>query len=401
MCGSRAGTKRSDELSTAEAFDLVEQMDEAGIDEVTVIGGEAFLRKDWLQIVEKIRSHGMDCTMVTGGYRINLRLAQAMKDAGVQRVSISLDGLAEQHNSLRGRPDAFESALDTMSHLKIVGIPFGCNTQINKVSAPYLPMLYELIKSQGAYNWQLAITYAMGNAADHVDQLLQPYDLLELFPLLAYLFKKNNTGEFSLSPGNNLGYYGPYNFRLSPDGADEWSGCLAGLYSIGIEADGSIKGCPSLSTQAYTGGNIRDRRLIDIIQNTDPLRMNLGVDTEQGTKDLWGACASCEYKVKCRGGCTATSHVLFGKKGNNPYCHHRAIQFARQGLGESIVQREQAPGRPFDHGVFDLRTSSLDELRSRPDSFFIRKSHWPEQWLQDDPLLKDRLSMEALATFRP
>ena len=40
--------------------------------------------------------------------------------------------------------------------------------------------------------------------------------------------------------------------------------------------------------------------------------------------------------------------------GNNPYCHHRAIERDRQGLRERLVMREPAPGEPFDHGTFEL-----------------------------------------------
>ncbi len=47
-CGSRAAKARPEELSTAEALDLVRQMRDAGVTEVTLIGGEAFLRPDWL-----------------------------------------------------------------------------------------------------------------------------------------------------------------------------------------------------------------------------------------------------------------------------------------------------------------------------------------------------------------
>ena len=54
-CGSRAGRARPDELDTAECLDLVEQMADLGVREVTLIGGEAYLRDDWLDIVQAIR----------------------------------------------------------------------------------------------------------------------------------------------------------------------------------------------------------------------------------------------------------------------------------------------------------------------------------------------------------
>jgi MoaA/NifB/PqqE/SkfB family radical SAM enzyme len=66
-CSSRAGRARPDELTTAEAFDLVAQLAELGVREVTLIGGEAYLRGDWLEIIQAIRKHKMECTLVTGG----------------------------------------------------------------------------------------------------------------------------------------------------------------------------------------------------------------------------------------------------------------------------------------------------------------------------------------------
>src|SRR6476659_9984578 len=60
-CGSRAGRSRPDELTTEEALNLVDQMADLGTLEVTIIGGEAYLRDDWTQIARKIRDRGMQC----------------------------------------------------------------------------------------------------------------------------------------------------------------------------------------------------------------------------------------------------------------------------------------------------------------------------------------------------
>jgi MoaA/NifB/PqqE/SkfB family radical SAM enzyme len=62
-CGSRAGHARPDELDTAECLDLVHQMAALGVKEVTLIGGEAYLRDDWTQIVREITASGMMATM--------------------------------------------------------------------------------------------------------------------------------------------------------------------------------------------------------------------------------------------------------------------------------------------------------------------------------------------------
>jgi MoaA/NifB/PqqE/SkfB family radical SAM enzyme len=102
-CGSRAGRARPDELSTPEALDLVRQLAALGVREVTLIGGEAYLRDDWLEIVRAVRAHGMTCTMTTGGRGVTEALARAAKDAGIQGASVSFDGLRETHDYTSGK----------------------------------------------------------------------------------------------------------------------------------------------------------------------------------------------------------------------------------------------------------------------------------------------------------
>ena len=126
--------------------------------------------------------------------------------------------------------------------------------------------------------------------------------------------------------------------------------CGAGCTTLGIEANGAIKGCPSLHTVPWTGGNIRDASLQDIWERSAPLRYM----RDRTVDDLWGYCRTCYYADVCRAGCTWTGFSLFGKPGNNPLCHHRALEMRRQGKRERLVQVEAPPGAPFDHGKFEI-----------------------------------------------
>ena len=397
-CGSRAGHARTAELTTAEALNLVRQLADVGIKEVTLIGGEAFLRNDWLEIAAAITQAGMVCGMTTGGYGITLETARQMKEAGIKVVSVSVDGLQETHNRLRGKSESWQWAFKTMSHLKEAGIVFGCNTQINRLSAPEFPQIYERIRAAGISAWQIQLTVPMGNAADNNEILLQPYELLDVYPMIARVVEQANRDGIKIHAGNNIGYYGPYERLLR--GGDAWAfwqGCGAGLSSIGIEADGAIKGCPSLPTTAYTGGNIRDLSLRTIIEETEELRFNLGAGTPQGTEHLWGFCKSCEFAELCRGGCSWTAHVFFDKRGNNPYCHHRALTQAESGIRERFTLKRQAEGSPFDNGEFELFEESCDESLPAGDLLHFRAEHiqWPQDWdrktksMQSDLVLLD------------
>jgi len=350
-CGSRAGRDRPDELSTAECLDLVDQMAELGVKEVSLIGGEAYLRDDWIQILERIRDHGMMPLLTTGGRGLTAERCAAAAEAGLLSTSVSIDGIEETHDRLRGVKGSYESAMRAFDNLRAAGIKVSANTQINRLSMPQMPEILEKIIEAGVHSWQIQLTVAMGRAADEPEVLLQPYDLLELFPMLGRLKARCDEAGVRLWPGNNIGYFGPYESVLRgtmPRG--HMASCGAGRATLGIEADGAIKGCPSLPTDRWVGGNIKDRSLREIWEQTEPLRYT----RDRTVDDLWGYCRDCYYNDICRAGCTWTSFVLFGKPGNNPYCHHRALERQREGKRERVVKVNEAPGLPFDYGHFEL-----------------------------------------------
>lgn len=364
-CGSRAGKARPDELDTAQCLDVVHQMHEMGIREITLIGGEAYLREDWDQIASEITRLGMKCGITTGARNLTPdRIARAI-DAGVRTISISIDGLEETHDAQRGAKGSWRSAVEAAQRVAASPMRLATNTQINKLSMPELPALADLLVEIGSKAWQIQLTVPMGRAADRPDLLLQPYDLLELFPLLVWIKQtKLVPNGVHLFPGNNIGYFGPYEqaLRYGGEKGAHWQSCSAGKWSIGLEADGKIKGCPSLPSDQYTGGNLKTDKLAYVVQNAPELR-----HIQQRTRaDLWGYCQSCYYADVCRAGCSWTSHVNFGRTGNNPFCIHRALQFENQGLRERLVKKTAAPGKPFDHGTFEIVVEPMPVDESAP-----------------------------------
>ena len=161
-------------------------------------------------------------------------------------------------------------------------------------------------------------------------------------------------------PGNNLGYFGKEEALLRSvkrEGRDHFQGCQAGQRVLGIESDGGVKGCPSLQSADYIGGYIRESSLENIWNKSE----RLAFTRERTRDDLWGFCAECPFADTCLAGCTFSAHSIFGKPGNNPYCHYRAQDFARRGLRERLVSVEAASGKPFDCGKFEIVIEALDD----------------------------------------
>ena len=357
-CGSRAGAARPDELSLDESLDLVRQLAGLGVREVTLIGGEAYLYDGWTEVIRKIRAEGMDSTMVTGGRGITPEVAKAAASAGLQSLGVSVDGDRASHDRLRSAQGSWDSAVAALHAAREAGLQVSVNTQINRLSLPVFEEVADVLVDVGAHGWQLQLTVPMGRAADEPEVLLQPYDLLDVMPRLAALKRKLTPLGVKVVTGNNIGYFGPYDHLLRqsfPCGHS--TQCVAGRYGLGIEANGDIKGCPSLPTDGWVGGNIRTQKLVDIWERSEPLRFQRVRKEDQ----LWGLCRDCYYADECHGGCTWMATSLFGKPGNNPFCHHRALELEKAGKRER-VERIQAPaGTPFDHGRFRAIIEPLPE----------------------------------------
>jgi len=355
-CGSRAGRARPDELTLTEALQLVEQLADLGVREVTLIGGEAYLYPGWLEVVRAIRARDMVCTMTSGGRGIDTELAQAAAGAGLCSVSISLDGLELVHDELRGVQGAYASARRAFSALKQAHIPVAMNTHINRRNVDQLEDIFEIAVTEACHGWQVFLTVPMGRAADVPDLLLQPHDLLDVMPRLERLHQRAQTAGIRLLPGNNIGYFGPSERRLRGQLRPAAKGsCSAGRSALGIEANGDIKPCPSLHSADWVGGNVRQHALRAIWERSTEMRAL----RDRTVDDLWGFCRTCYYAEQCKAGCSWMSSSFFGRPGNNPYCHHRVLDFEARGLMERMVPLRAAPGEAFDHGEWTIEIESL------------------------------------------
>lgn len=360
-CGSRAGTSRPKELSTAQALGVVHQLAAQGAFEVVLIGGEAYLHEGYLDVIRALRAAGIRPSMTTGGRGIDAARAKQMAEAGLHTVSVSIDGLEPTHDLMRAARGSFASATAALRHLKAAGLRVASNINLNRLNHLDLEPLYDELKGLGIDAWQVQLTAPLGRAADRPAMLLQPWDLIELVPRIIRLKHRAWAEDgISIQPGNNLGYFGPGEATLRsprPGLSDHWQGCQAGKQLMGIESDGALKGCPSLQTQAYVRGNIVEQPLAEVWPK---LAVRRTVD------DLWGFCRTCPFAATCLAGCTFTSHAFFGRPGNNPYCHYRAKALSERGVRERLSLKERAPGTPFDHALFEIHEEPIDAPDPKP-----------------------------------
>jgi radical SAM protein with 4Fe4S-binding SPASM domain len=358
FCGSRAGRRGSEELTTSELVDIFEQAVKMGARSIDLTGGETYLREDWLDLLRAIRALGVESAIVTAGHGIDESVAKQAADAGLSRVAVSIDGPAEIHDSLRRTPNSYEHARRAVESFRNAGVPVSCNTQLNARNWRALPQLADVLVGAGLYGWQLQLMIPMGRASEVESLVLQPYEFLEIIPLVARVIERCAAEGLKIAPADNLGYFGPHEhwLRKTTSKRGHSVGCAAGVSLLGIDAAGNVTGCSALDASEVCAGNVRKHSLQELWDTAPELRMGLSLS------HVWGFCATCYYSRVCRGGCSATAIALTGRRGNNPYCHHRALEWARQGMGERLVRRSEVHEGRRGHALFDIEVGPLRAL---------------------------------------
>jgi radical SAM protein with 4Fe4S-binding SPASM domain len=316
-CGSSAGAPRSRELDTTEALALVDALADLGLEKVTLSGGEPLLRRDWPLIAEHLRAKGVACGMITNGLLVAER-ADEIAATGFRSVGFSVDGPPEIHDALRAVDGCFSRLMRGAEALVARGVRIGAVTQVNTRNASRLEELHDLLVANGFSGWQVQLTMPHGRAAAGGDALcLRPADLPGLEGTLIAL--RARTPLF-LQAADNFGYMSRSEafLRAGTRRADRFfAGCGAGISTIGVTSDGTIRGCLSLPS-ACDEGNIRDRPLADIWNDPAAFAYNRSFDPAS----LTGVCRGCTFAKICRGGCRSLVFAHRGALGENAHCLH-------------------------------------------------------------------------------
>jgi radical SAM protein with 4Fe4S-binding SPASM domain len=321
-CGSRAGAPRGDELTDEETIDLVDQLTALGMKSCTLSGGEPLLRENWAQIAERFAKRGARVNMISNGMNADRETVRRMRDAGMSNYGVSVDGPEESHDYVRGKKGSWKAAMQAMENCKAENFPTACVSHVNTRNYEELEQLAEILCTAGVRDWQIQFGRPMGNLGDHLEMVCKPETVLDLLPRIGKLYRKYE-GRMRVYASDSLGYYSEDEelFRGGRSIAGVWSGCLAGVRVIGIEANGNIKGCLSMQTDKFVEGNIRQESLKTIWTKPGNFRYTRGFTLEQ----LGPGCRACDLADVCRGGCSWTSWMEGGRCGtfDNPYCYYR------------------------------------------------------------------------------
>jgi radical SAM protein with 4Fe4S-binding SPASM domain len=340
-CGTAAGKKRPDELTTDEALSLIDELAANRCEVLVLSGGEPLLRPDWIQLAERTKGHGIKCCIISNGYAVTEETIREFERLELNKVGISFDGTEKTHNYIRQRDDSWRRAYNAMKMMTENGnVPYVAVSQISNINLEELPAIRDNLLELKCKQWRIQMTTSTGRMAEHDDLVLT----LDNFPRMVDMlldFKRQNDG-MDYDIGENIGFYGRKGYELWDD--EPYFGCYAGMRVAGIESNGDIKGCLSMPEE-FVEGNIRDSSFTEIWNNPEGFAYNRKFTRESAS----GACHDCKYLPICRGGCTTTSVGATGCRANNPYCIYQME--LKQGITREDTEVVKGLLEPFKEAM--------------------------------------------------
>jgi radical SAM protein len=328
-CRAEAQPKRDPrELTTQEAFRVIDELVAVGRPILVVTGGDPMMRPDLFEIVQYAGSRGLRVALSpTATKAVTLRRLQEVKEAGTARIQMSLDGSRpEVQDAFRGRAGSFERTVEILDDIRKAGISLQVGTTVSRYNVDDLEAISHVVAEYGAVMWSLFFLVPTGrgrqedmiSAEEHERVFNWMYDLSKTAPFdlrttAAQHYRRvviqRRRQEAATSDEGVLVTGAGYSFA---DGLGQSNrGVNDGNGFAFISHVGDV--CPS-GFLPLSGGNVREKSFVEIYRNS-PLFCEL-----RDYSRLKGKCSICDFRDVC-GGSRARSFAVTGDYlESDPYC---------------------------------------------------------------------------------
>lgn len=274
---------------------------------IVITGGEPLMRDDLELFGQELYKREFPWGMVTNGLFLSESRLNSLLNAGLRSITISLDGMEEAHNRMRGSKASFRNAYNAISLVaKTEDLVYDVVSCITTDNFSELNSIKLLLIETGVKSWRIFTVFPIGRASNQKDLQLSPLQFKQLFDFIRETRKE---GLIHLSYGCE-GFLGNYETEVR----DHFYFCHAGINIASILVDGSISACPNLRAN-FTQGNIYQDDLWEVWSNRyHPFRNRKWAKINE--------CATCEYFRYCEG----NGMHLHDEEGNLLFCHLKRIK---------------------------------------------------------------------------
>lgn len=302
------------ELNTTEWLKFFERLKELRIFNVSLSGGEIFLRNDLFVLLKRLQENRMHrITLLSNGTLITKEIANQLSQINIKNISISIDGLEEKHNQLRGR-GTFQKTIKAISCLINAGIKSWVSFTPMRSNYKDLGPLIDFLAPLGVSVIYVNTLSPEGRCFNIYKNIVleYPQQVKEVLDVIEE--KKKKYPDLKIKSGLGFYYHLPQSYKYFQQNPQKKykikhlkDGCGAAATSCTITPTGDVIPCEGFSM--FIGGNIRKRDLLDIFNNSKNFKMIR--ELSKISMDQVPYCKDCKYIFLCDGGCRAHAYLIY------------------------------------------------------------------------------------------
>ncbi|MGE5173693.1 MAG: radical SAM protein [Betaproteobacteria bacterium] len=264
------GDANRNELSPTQVKDILKEFEQMQGLRVMLTGGEPLLHGKFDEINEILPDFLLRTVLFTNGLLLKKDIIAALT---VDEIQVSIDGLEEAHDHLRGA-GSYKRAMEAVRHALDAGFDVSISTMVHRGNLADFDSMERLFKEIGIKDWTVDVPCLTGRLRENNDLLVTPEE---------------------------GGKYLAYGYGGGLHASDQGYGC--GLHLMAVMADGKIAKCGFYHDRAVgsTGEGLRAAWT-----RIRPFRLS---EFE----------CNCDYLEICRGGCRYRAELLEGKGGKDRY----------------------------------------------------------------------------------
>jgi len=300
--------RHPDELTTAEGKRLLDDAADFGDGQLVVLsGGDPLAREDLLELVSygDDRGHRMTITP-SGTASLTPDRVEALDDAGIQRMALSLDGATrERHDRFRGE-ESFDDTLTAAQAAREVGLPLQVNTTVCAETVDDLPAIRDRVRELGAVLWSVFFLVPVGRG-----RILDPISPERAEAVMEWLHGVADEEWFGVKT-TEAPFYRRVGLQRDGDGAARRRGGItAGRGFAFVSHTGETYPSGFLPKSA---GNVRNRSVVDIYRDSELF------ESLRDPDGFAGKCGACEFRQVCGGSRSRAFAATGDPTGSDPLC---------------------------------------------------------------------------------
>jgi heme d1 biosynthesis radical SAM protein NirJ len=317
-----------DELDTAAALTVIDDLHDAGVKVLILSGGEPLLREDLFVLSAYARTKGFFVALSTNGTLIDEQNIAQISAANFDYVGISIDGLEATHDAFRQLKGSFARSMQAIRLCREQGIRVGLRTTLTQENHQQLPQLLALMREYDVQKFYLShLNYSgRGKRSRKLDahQQMSREAMTLIFERAWADIQQGRDSDFV--SGNNdadailllqwAGLHLPEHYPRLEKMLRAWGGNASGSGIANIDNTGEVH--PDTYWWQHSVGNVRRTPFRTLwLDQPDALLSRL----REHPRAVGGRCAQCRWLPICNGNTRTRAWAEGDLWGQDPGCH--------------------------------------------------------------------------------